>query len=81
MKKTAIILLLFSTTFSIAGTVAYTYDSAGRLTEAKFEHTGGYFSYEMDAAGNIKEQDTAPVPEPVISVIALCICVWTRRRL
>lgn len=80
MKTLFLIALLFSVSVAIAGTLVYTYDEGGRLEQATFEHTGGSFSYEMDAAGNIKEQITDPVPEPALLMsIGLCVFYIVRR--
>ena len=63
MKTLILLALILSTTIAFAGSISYNYDKAGRLTEAKFE-TGGYISYKLDAAGNIEQKDSAPIPEP-----------------
>lgn len=81
MKSIIFIALLFSVSVSLAGTLMYTYDDGGRLQRAHFHHTGGHFAYEMDAAGNIKEQTTDPVPEPsLIWGVGVCALLLWRRQ-
>ena len=81
MKIIIMTTLIFAISTAYAGTLVYTYDEGGRLSEARFQHTGGIFSYEMDAAGNIKEQITHPVPEPALMWgIGVCLLYALRRR-
>lgn len=78
----ALLFALFALALPVAqaGTVIYTYDAAGRLSAAQFQHTGGSFSYVMDAAGNVAEQHSTPVPEaPVPCGVAMYI-LWRWRR-
>lgn len=64
MKKT---LLLFVTASALlAGTVSYTYDTAGRLTKADYGSAGS-IAYEYDKAGNLIKRTVAGSPPPAAS--------------
>ena len=57
-------LLVFATAFTLfAGTVAYTYDTAGRLTKADYGSAGS-ISYEYDKAGNLTKRTMTGPPPP-----------------
>jgi len=62
MKKAILLFTLASALF--AGTVNYTYDTAGRLTKADYGAAGS-IAYEYDKAGNLtKRTVTGPAPPP-----------------
>ncbi len=61
MKKALLLVVTASALF--AGTVAYTYDTAGRLTKADYGAAGS-IAYEYDKAGNLTKRTVTGPPPP-----------------